>query len=306
MKALQERLRARRLAEPADDLRRYRKRMVPLIAFYGGKPEREAARNEMYAECRRVFTDLTEVQCNTPGGDILQTGRVTPGYDGRWEIAAIERNRLIAINLSASPFEWLASHNLLERKIDAAGIGNVRFSAGLKLRDLMIGAEPSGLKSFNLEGSSGGGGVPMMISDFKLDCLRLLTRVSDDMKAKAPKRVFYKNFGEIDGKPFLVPQFEYKDLREEPFRLLQRVIYHDEWVFDGRERHQQRAILDQLHWALDSAALTFGMISPREFDGRWSPQPQRGPQAQPSAAPRSDDGRHQPPPSSEATIPEAR
>jgi hypothetical protein len=111
------------------------------------------------------------------------------GYGGRKrEIAAIERHHLIAINLAAAPFEWLASHGKLETSADKAGLGNIRFSAGIKFRDLLTGAEPAGLKSANLEGASGGGGVPVLINDFKMDCIIAINGIRRVLAWNQPKR----------------------------------------------------------------------------------------------------------------------
>jgi hypothetical protein len=297
-----------------EDCERLQRRQIPLAGYYARKDEFEDQRDRFYNRCAKVFKwegwdslglDSDSDDLFIARMEILDAPLPREGFGGRRrEIAAIERARVIAINLSSSPFEWLASHNKLEERIDQAGIGNIRFSAGIKLRDLMVGAEPSGLKSFNLEGSSGGGGVPVMISDFKLDCLRALTRIADEMRWMAPKRAFYKFVGEIDGKPWWVKQFEYPDLRKEPFKLLERVIYRDEWIFEGAGRRRQRAILNQLHWGLDAAALKFGMITPREFDARWAPQQGPG-----SPVPRNEQhqgsaDRPQSQPASGATIPE--
>ncbi|MCB1102458.1 MAG: hypothetical protein KDL10_08840, partial [Kiritimatiellae bacterium] len=183
------------------------------------------------------------------------------GFGGRGRaIRAIERNHVIAINQNSSPFEWLAAKGYLETRDDVAGIGNARFSAGLRLRDIMIGAEPSGLKTFDLE-RSGGGGVPMMISDFKMDCIKLLTRIRNELSTPKPSRLHRR-----------------KRVETELFSILERIVYREEWIFEVKDKRRnkvaaqrkQKAIMQRLHYGLDTLALMFGMITPQEFDARWN------------------------------------
>ena len=189
------------------------------------------------------------------------------GHGGRGrEIAAIERSRVIAINLSAAPFEWLASHGRLETSRDKPGIGNIRFSAGLQLRDLMVGAEPAGLKSANLEGASGGGGVPVLINDFKLDCVTTLSQLRADMAAAVPLRRSKLKKRKTDEETFAE---KYRSHRSEQFAILERIVYKEEWLFDGLSKRKQKAVMDQIHNGLDQVAVFFGLITPREYLGRW-------------------------------------
>lgn len=192
------------------------------------------------------------------------------GFGGRKrEIAAIERSRVIAINLSAAPFEWMASHNMLESKLDQPGIGNVRFSAGIKLRDLMIGAEPAGLRSANLEGSSGGGGVPVLINDFKMDCVQALAQLRADMALTTPLRRSKLKKNKRDKKTF---DESYHSHRSEQFSVLERTVYREEWLLDGISNRKKKAVIEQIHNGLDQVALFFGMITQREYAARWKPQ----------------------------------
>lgn len=196
------------------------------------------------------------------------------GFGGRGrEIAAIERHRVIAINVKSAPFEWLSSRGYLETRRDAAGAGNIRFSAGMKLRELLIGAEPMGLKSANLEGRSGGGGVPIVINDFKMDCVTAISRIRDELTRAQPMR-----WGRLSvptgvtkmgkkRKAWIAER--YRDERPVLFSLLERLIYRDEWWLSSLPRARQKAAMEQLHYGLDVVAQCLGMITPREFSVRW-------------------------------------
>lgn len=208
------------------------------------------------------------------------------GFGGRGrEIAAIERHRVIAINTKSAPFEWLSSKGHLETRKDAAGIGNIRFSAGMKLRELLIGAEPMGLKSANLEGRSGGGGVPMVINDFKMDCVTAISSIRDELTRAQPMR--WGRLAVPTGvtkkgkkrKAWIAER--YRDDRPVLFNLLERLIYRDEWWLSSLPPVKQKAALEQLHYGLDVVAQCLGMITPREFSARWHSEPRA------SASPRS-------------------
>ena len=201
------------------------------------------------------------------------------GYGGRKrEIAAIERHHLIAINLASAPFEWLASHGKLETDDDNAGIGNIRFSAGIKFRDLLTGAEPAGLKSANLEGSSGGGGTPVLINDFKMDCMNAINGIRRDLARNQPKRRGKLRLGKsvrlkekYRGVRIASSHSSHPDFL---FNLLAQLIYKDEWVFEKLSKKRQKAVMDQIHNGLDQIAVYFGMITPREYDSRWNAKQQ--------------------------------
>jgi hypothetical protein len=278
MASLKDKLRAKqRAAREARMMRRH----VPLFAFYGRERAHEHARNLFYDRCAKIFEwpdwEFSGIEDDT--GD-LYIARVmrgewnlpAHGNGGRGrEIAAIERARVIAIDLSAAPFEWLASHNRLETKHDSSGMGNVRFSAGIKLRDLFIGAEPAGLKSANLEGGSGGG-TPVLISDFKFDCVTSLARLREQMAQMVPLRWSKIKYRDEKGEEFEEQAYAF---RSEPLRVLEQLVYKDVWIFDGLPQAKQKAVMDQIHNGLDQVSLFFGMITPREYAARWKPKADR-------------------------------
>lgn len=284
MNIAETRLKRYRLRRELDDWQRLGNRVLPLYAFYGSRDDREAARNLFYDRCAKVFgwagwdhmtvdadfDDMVVARTAVLDGPLPEIGH---GERGR-EVAAIQRDRTIAINLKSAPFEWLSSKGYLETKRDAAGIGNIRFSAGMKFRELLVGAEPMSLKSANLEGSSGGGGVPIVINDFKMDCVAAISRIRDELTRAQPER-----WGRLamptgttkNGKPRKAWIAErYRDERPVLFNLLERLIYRDEWWLSSVSRSKQKAAMEQLHYGLDLVAQCLGMITPREFAARWN------------------------------------
>lgn len=283
MSKIDDRIKRFRLRQELENWQRIADRVLPLHAFYGRKDEFEADRNLFYDRCAKVFGWVGWEQMTTdPDYDVIVVARsaildaplpdVGHGARGR-EVAAIQRERTIAINLKSAPFEWLSSKGYLETSKDAAGIGNIRFSAGMKFRDLLIGAEPMSLKSANLEGGSGGGGVPIVINDYKMDCITALNRLKADLLRSQPKR-----WGRLKVKTGVTKKGKirkawiaerYADERPVLFGLLEKLIYRDRWLFDGMPVAKRKAAMDQLHYGLDLVAVFFGMITPREFDSRW-------------------------------------
>lgn len=273
----------RRAREDADKLMR---RILPLAAFYARSDDFEEQRTLFYDRCAKVLgwqgweqmlTDTDSDDLVIARSQILDKPLPDVGFGGRKrEIAAIERTRLIAINLSASPFEWLASHSRLETKRDAPGMGNIRFSAGIRFRDLLVGAEPAGLKSANLEGRSGGGGVPIMINDFKMDCLISLNGLQRWLEKNQPKRTGKLKTGtstKLKAKYRKKIIFgRYAIHQTMMFDLLHRLIYKDIWVFERIPGARQKAVMEQIHNGLDQVAVYFGMITQREYSTRWKAQ----------------------------------
>jgi len=274
MSKIEDRIKRFRLRQELEDWQRLGNRVLPLHAFYSRKDEQEAARNLFYDRCAKVFgwagweemttdTDFDTIvvarsaQLDKPPEGIGHGGR------GR-EVAAIQRDRAIAINLKSAPFEWLSSKGYLESKEDAAGVGNIRFSAGMKFRDLLIGAEPMTLKTANIEGKAGSGGVPVTINDFKIDCINELARLRRSMFYRQGwKRIRMKN-----GKTKMVDA-SYAD-RPLLFGLLERLVYADSWIFDGLKGREQRAMILQIQMALDQVAIHFGLITQQEYSRRWA------------------------------------
>jgi hypothetical protein len=280
---IDDRIKRFRLRQELENWQRLANRILPLHAFYGRKDEQEAERNLFYDRCAKVFgwKGWEDMTTDTDFDTIVvaRSARIDKspegiGHGGRGrEVAAIQRDRAIAINLKSAPFEWLSSKGYLESRDDKAGIGNIRFSAGMKFRDLLIGAEPMALKSANLEGGSGGGGVPIVINDFKMDCITALNRLKADLIRSQPKRwgrLKVKTGVTKDGKTRKAWIAEvYADERPVLFLLLEKLIYRDIWIFDSMPSAKRKAAMDQLHYGLDQVAVFFGMITPREFDARW-------------------------------------
>ena len=285
MSKIDDRIKRFRLRKELEHWQRLADRILPLHAFYGRADDREAERNLFYDRCAKVFgwAGWQEMTTDTDFDTIVvarsaQLDKPPEGikYGGRGrEVAAIQRDRAIAINLKSAPFEWLSSKGYLESREDAPGIGNVRFSAGMKFRDLLVGAEPMTLKTANLEGKSGTGGVPIAINDFKIDCLNELARLRRSMFYRQGwKRIRMKT-----GKTKIVDA-SYAD-RPILFGLLERLVYRDEWLFDGLKGKAERATITQIQMALDQVAIHFGLITQREYAARWHSEPKA------SARPRS-------------------
>lgn len=233
MKSFKERLEAQR-AEKGN----LRKRVLPLSAFYGREPDFERRRLQFYTDMEKALR--AEVQTSKK-----KVRSVTPsGRDGRpAEIASIGRGRSMPVITNTAPLEFLFSKGLLQGKRDAHGAAYVRLSAGLRLRGILEGAEISGLKAANLEGSSGGGAPGKLPGEYKMDCIYWLSRLRGPEAAGGMPR--------------------------ELFAVLEDVVYHDRWIWEKVRSDRQESVLLKIQKALDMLAVRLHLMQWTNFSARW-------------------------------------
>lgn len=180
--------------------------------------------------------------------EVTQTG----GRDGRGlNLLSMDRSRTMLIDQNAAPFEYMSSSGLLRLKSDPDGFEQTRFSAGMRLRSLMIGAEPRSLKTVELDGMPSGQGGINHIGDFKLDCMHELNRVRSTLDDGLSK---------------------YRTIWRESqlYRLLEKLVYLDDWTVIEVTPKKREAVVKAIHYGLDCLALLWGMITTREFEQRWA------------------------------------
>ncbi|QIO64805.1 hypothetical protein [Rhizobium leguminosarum] len=228
-----------RLREARLDREAIQKRALPLVALYGREPDFEARRNEFYAAMAKVH-QWEKDQKPEP----VQEFRA--GRDGRpAEIASIGRERAVPIITNTAPLEYLYSKGLLQGKDDAHGAANRRLNAGQRLRTISEGAQISGLKAANLEGSSGGGIPGRLPGEYKMDCIRWLS--------------------ELRG-AFQTPRLE-----QSLFSMVEDVVVHDVWLWEKVRADRRDRVIMKLLKALDELSVRFHMMTMRDFNARWYP-----------------------------------
>lgn len=235
---LKERLREARLDRDA-----LRKGALFLVAYYGREPDFENRRNEFYALMAQVHR-WTE----KPVAEAAPDSRA--GRDGRpAEIASMGRERAVPVITNTAPLEYLFSKGLLQGKKDAPGAAHRRLNAGQRLRSIWEGAQISGLKAANLEGSSGGGMPGRLPGEYKMDCIRWLSEL--------------RGANETTG------------LAQSPFSLVEDVVFHDIWVWEKVRADRREKLMIKLLKALDQLSVRFHMMTTRDFNARWYPARQR-------------------------------
>ncbi|NEH72302.1 hypothetical protein [Rhizobium leguminosarum] len=231
---LKERLREMRLDREA-----FAKKVLPLAAYYGRDSDFEARRNEFYSAMAKAHGWLAKAKA-----DEEIDGRA--GRDGRpAEIASIGRERAVPIITNTAPLEYLYSKGFLQGKDDAHGAANRRLNAGQRLRSISEGAQISGLKAANLEGSSGGGIPGRLPGEYKMDCIRWLS--------------------ELRG-AFQTPRLE-----QSLFSMVEDVVVHDVWLWEKARADRRDRVITKLLKALDELSVRFHMMTMRDFNARWYP-----------------------------------
>ncbi|MBX5268582.1 hypothetical protein HJB99_07805 [Rhizobium sp. NLR17b] len=252
-KSFKERLEAKRLEKA-----QLRKRALPLIAHYGREPDVEQRRSTFYAAMAKAF-----------GWEEWKIGSrhsVSPpdaiaGRDGRKaEIASIGRERAMPVITNSAPLEYLFSKGLLQGKHDAHGAAYRRLSAGQRLRSICEGAQISGLKAANLEGSSGGGMPGRLPGEYKMDCIRWLSELRGANRTPG--------------------------LEQSMFSMIEDVVFHDVWLWEKVRADRRDRVITKLLKALDDLSVRFHMMTMRDFNARWYParQPEGG-QGSPDPSP---------------------
>lgn len=244
MKGLKDRIAARR-----EEKAGLRKKALPLLAFYGREPDVERRRGSFYAAMATVYgwsewklEPIHDVNLNLPD--------VRGGRDGRPpELRGVGKKHVMPVILNAAPFEYLFSKGKLQGERDAQGASYRRLSAGQRLRGIFEGAEISGLKAANLEGTSGGGMPGRLPGEYKMDCIRYLSQL------RGPEWA--------GGMPAAL------------FSLLEAVVYRDRWLWEELRADRQEAFFLRLHKALDLLSVRLRMMSAQDFTARWRHEPQR-------------------------------
>ncbi|MBS4016803.1 MAG: hypothetical protein KGZ68_01080 [Dechloromonas sp.] len=169
-------------------------------------------------------------------------------------------DRPLVVNEHAGPLEFLVSRNELELLADPAGMGAVRFHTALRFRDLMAGSQVKGFHSpdWSSAGGGGGGGAGN-VRAHQIDCMIRVGEIRGSMR-----------------KPWM-------------FQLLERVVFHDEWLNlfpdsdpdpkkRGRKTRARQQTVLSLHYVLDVAGMTFGHVTNELVRQRWKtgePSPAR-------------------------------
>lgn len=170
-------------------------------------------------------------------------------------------DRPLVVNEHAGPLEFLVSRNELEILADLPGMGAVRFHTALRFRDLMAGSQVKGFHSpdWSSAGGGGGGGGAGNVRAHQIDCMLRLGRIRDAMR-----------------KPWM-------------FQLLERVVFHDEWLdlfpesdpdpkTRGRKARARQQTVLSLHYVLDVAGVALGHVTAEAVRRRWKsgePSPAR-------------------------------
>lgn len=214
--------------------------VLPLDAYYAREPAFEAERARFYTHCARIF-GLSGWHLHGPSIEMA----AEIGYgDRERDVQRLGSDSAANIDIMAAPVEWLVAKRRLETREDESGIGLVRYSVALRLRDTWSGADIAGLKSQDVEASGGGGGGRLP-SDYKIDCIKALAGLR---RAMSPHH----------------------------YTLLEAVVARDEWVWERRKTPAARlAVILELHVAIDHAALRFGLISTSQFVQRWKVDPSK-------------------------------
>ncbi len=255
MRRLKDRLREQRLDRDA-----LRKGILPLSAFYGRDPDFENRRNQFYAAIEKAY-ERREAS-KVPEVD-LRAGR-----DGRpAEIASIGRERVMPVITNSAPLEYLFSKGMLQTKDDSHGAAYRRLSAGQRLRSIWEGAQISGLKAANLEGSSGGGAPGRLPGEYKMDCIWWLAQL--------------RGANQTPG------------LEQSLFSMVEDLVFHDVWLWEKFRADRRDRVIVKLLKALDDLSVRFHMMEKRDFNARWYPAPQTGAE-QESPDPSLDPGREEP------------
>ncbi len=238
-----------RLEDKRAEKAQLRKRVLPLVAYYGGDPDLERRRATFYAAMATAF-GWEEWRIRPAKISISNS---LGGRDGRKaEIAAIGRDRAVPIITNTAPLEYLFSNGLLQGKLDAPGAAHRRLNAGQRLRSIWEGAQISGLKAANLEGSSGGGMPGRLPGEYKMDCIRWLSEL--------------RGSNETTG------------VVQSPFSLVEDMVFHDVWVWEKVRADRRDRLMAKLLKALDGLSVRFHMMTMRDFNARWYParQPAEG------------------------------
>lgn len=158
---------------------------LPMSAYYGMNPDRQKRRDAFYYNCAMIF--------EFDGWNKKPIKKVkapisAPGRDGA--VSMVERYGHYCMatfrDNMAHPVEFFESSSLLEDETDKSDLekiknaakdaGNRRTRLARTYFEVRIGAEVSGLSSANMDGMPTGKGGSITPSDFKVDCMRRISK----------------------------------------------------------------------------------------------------------------------------------
>lgn len=193
--------------------------------------EFERKRREFYANCAYHFNfENWRIYFHRYQKlDRDEKGETVGGRDGR----------------PAKKLRYGPREKIMERDINAAAfewldgrnlLDDVQLTAGYRARADMEGAQVSTVKSVDFEASGGGFGS-RLVADYTIDCMRYVERLKASMP---PSR----------------------------FRVLEELLLHDRWFWDGLKGKERRDVYDRIRLSLDYAAMFYGLLWPVEFEQR--------------------------------------
>lgn len=251
MSSIATRIKSLRLRKEREHVEAIRNRVLPLSAYYGQKEDREARRAQFYAQCASQFKWDANRVLDPLCVDMAPPVEPEAGFGGRGRSSVkIDRTHSMIIDRNAAPFEFLSSSGLLKSKDDPIGLEQTRFSAGMRLRSLMMGAEPKGMNTVDLEAIGGGSCSGFSPTEYMIECMKHLERVRHELD---------------DGNR------KYATIWRESrfYLLLERLIYRDDWSVIEVPKSQRKAVVNAIHYGLDCLSLMWGFIESKEFSRRW-------------------------------------
>jgi hypothetical protein len=175
------------------------------------------------------------------GGPRQVKAAVEPGYGGRGRVLrVVTRKNDVVVDIMASPIEYLNERGWLVSKQDRDDVAGVRFSTALRLREYMEGAGLGNVKSgwAGEKVGSGGNSPGQPITDYRVDCLKMLGR----MRKAMPKAYM---------------------------SMLEQMLMADRFVWDESRRQRRAVMILKIHHALDLAAVEFGYMNVDSVVTRW-------------------------------------
>lgn len=207
--------------------------VVPLAGFYRREANFERRRQKFYAEMARYF--------GFENWYMPQQGRPAPASHGREGLATdlrSSRKSVLVRDANAAPLEHMIFNDLLDDADMAKEIATIRADAGFYYRHEMSLASISPLKSVDLLKEPSGSSGPTVLANTKLDAMRSIGDLRAGMAA-------------------------------EQYRLLERVIWNDEFTFFNDKGRADRKKLECVLCVLDRAAVHYDLLPFQDFVDRW-------------------------------------
>ncbi len=208
--------------------------VVPLAGFYRRSDEQEGKRYRFYAAMAREFQFenwIAKSKAHTPT-------QKEAGRGGRARDLRISRNNILVQDASSAPFEWLVFNDKLHDPEMNKNIANDRADAGCSFRKEMGLAEISGLRSPDWMSEPTGKSGPGSLAGSKLDAMESINKLV-------------------------------KFMPEDDYRLLERVLWNDEWVWEQEAGKHKRRMIEAVQKALDYAAVHYQLLPWHEFWEKW-------------------------------------